>query len=570
MTPHLHLRRGGPHRVTRERALGLIKPYVRRGGDAPPPPSGPSEPEDSDARPVIKLIAGQLPRIVSDIEEAVLAANRGLFNRGGQIVRIGEIELLDADEEKIRALAIIVQSEHALLEDAEASAHFVKYNKRERSWLPADPSLAVINTWQARKTRSRLPILSGIISTPLILKTGRIIDKPGLDIPTGFFFNPLETVFPPVPRNPTRQDALDALDLLEHLLAEFEFVDKPSHAVALSGILTSVVRRALDFAFMHAVTSPAYGTGKSCLVNLFCMIASGRTAPVISHSKSDEEFEKRLDGRLLTGIGHLAIDNVSRPIGGDKLSQILTEKQLTIRPLGTSNDTIVQPTIFVTATGTNIVVVEDLRRRTLLCSMDAKQERPELRKFTSDPLRLVMEKRGEIVCAALTIIGAFMQSGEGGADPINGYACYCRMVRDPLVWLGCADPCATMETIRKQDTTLGAKIQVGQQWKAILGNEPKTALQVILEASKRNDYDNNSLVHPEFYEALLEIARDGRHSAPIGSVFGCAKTRVTSSRLWSLIRSRLRLKKPCRTGLRQAKAKIAKAWPAGSLNGREK
>lgn len=139
----------------------------------------------------------------------------------------------------------------------------------------------------------------------------------------------------------------------------------------------------------------------------------------------------------------------------------------------------------------------------------AKQERPELRKFTSDPLRLAMKKRGELVVAVLTIIRAFMHSGERAAAPINGYARYCAMIRDPLVWLGCADPCVTMETIRQQDTTLGAKIQVARQWKIVLGNEPKTALQVILEASKRNDYDN-SLVHPEFYEALLEVARDGR------------------------------------------------------------
>jgi putative DNA primase/helicase len=82
-----------------------------------------------------------------------------------------------------------------------------------------------------------------------------------------------------------------ALNLLVGLIKEFPFVDDASKAVALSGILTSVARRALDFAFMHAVTAPAFGSGKSYLVDLFCMIATGRPAPAVDQSRNQEEFE---------------------------------------------------------------------------------------------------------------------------------------------------------------------------------------------------------------------------------------------------------------------------------------
>jgi putative DNA primase/helicase len=484
-------------------------------------PWKPSNGEEDDTRPeaydhpTIQIKLGELARLADETEAAILAANRGLYKRGGQIVRIGEIELLGADEKKTTALAIIEPNEHALLEDASASAHFVKYNKRESKWLPADPPMVVIKAWQARASL-RLPLLSGVISTPLILPTGRIIDKPGYDEATGFYFNPLGADFPPIPKEPTRDDARAALDILKGLVEEFPFVDEASRAVALSGILTSVVRRALEFAFMHAVTAPSFGSGKSYLVDLFCMIATGRAAPVISQSKNAEEFEKRLDAHLLSGVAHMAIDNVSRPLGGDRLSQILTQAHLDVRPLGTSVKITLQPAIFVTATGTNLIIVEDLRRRTLLCSMDAKQERPELRKFSADPLKLVGESRGKYVAAALTIIRASMHAGGTRAEPINGYARYCAMVRDPLIWLGCTDPCATMETIREQDPTLGSKIQIARHWKEVFGNEPKTALQVILEASKRS-FDNE-LIHRDFHEALSEIALDGRRlsSARLG------------------------------------------------------
>jgi putative DNA primase/helicase len=514
--------RGGTAEQLHELLALKAKPWVPSDGH------GTGEPGEAEAKPnddaamygrgepdgrppgplTIYIKAGQLGRLVDETEAAVIAADRGLYRRGGLIVRVGEIELLGADEKKTTALAILDQNEHALLEDVSASAQFLKYNKREDAWLPADPPMTVVKAWQARASRLRLPLLSGVISTPLILPIGRIIERPGYDESTGFYFDPLGTVFPPMPSTPTQDDARDALDLLKGLIEEFPFIDEASRAVALSGLLTSVARRALDFAFMHAVTAPAFGSGKSYLVDLFCVLATGRVVPVVTQGKTAEEFEKRLDAHLLKGVGHMAIDNVSRPLEGDRLCQILTQTFLDIRPLGTSGNTTVQPDAFVSATGTNITIVEDLRRRSLLCSMDAKEERPELRKFRADPLKAVREDRGKYVVAVLTIIRAFMLSGERQAEPINGYARYCAMIRDPLIWLGCDDPCATMETIREQDTTLGTKKQIARHWKVIFGNEPKTALQVVTEASKRGGYDE--LEHPEFYAVLSEVARDGK------------------------------------------------------------
>jgi hypothetical protein len=311
----------------------------------------------------------------------------------------------------------------------------------------------------------RLPLLSAAISTPLILPTGRIIEKPGYDEGTGFFFNPLGAAFPPIPNKPTREDARVALNLLVGLIKEFPFVDNASKAVALSGILTSVARRALDFAFMHAVTAPAFGSGKSYLVDLFCMIATGRSAPAVDQSRNQEEFEKGLNAHLLKGVSHMAIDNVTRPLGGSRLAQILTQTLVDVRPFGTLD---------------NITVGAD---------------------------------RGKYVAAALTIIRAFMLTGGKQAEPINNYARYCAMIRDPLIWLGCADPCMTLETLREQDPTLEIRKQIARHWREVFGNEPKTARQVIDEASRRNDYDNE-LTHPDFFEALSEVAKDGKTLNP--------------------------------------------------------
>jgi hypothetical protein len=155
------------------------------------PPVGEATPDIEDnpnqGLPFRKIKAGHLEQIVDETEQAVIEAERGLYKRGGLVVRIGEAELLGATEPKTTALVIVEQGEHTLFEDAGASAVYLKYNKREDKWEPADPTLAIIRAWQGRGTRLRLPLLQAIISAPLILPTGRVIERPGYDTTTGFY-----------------------------------------------------------------------------------------------------------------------------------------------------------------------------------------------------------------------------------------------------------------------------------------------------------------------------------------------------------------------------------------------
>jgi putative DNA primase/helicase len=196
--------------------------------------------------------------------------------------------------------------------------------------------------------------------------------------------------------------------------------------------------------------------------------------------KTPEEFEKRLDSAILKGFGVLAIDNVNGLLEGDKLAQILSQPAVEIRLFGTQRNLTVPPAFLVTATGINLHVVDDLRRRTLLCSLDAKEERPELRAFKTDPIGMVKGERGRYVVAVPTILRAFMAAGSPRvADPVNGYARYCAMIRDPLLWLDCADPCATMEEIREQDSRLASMHQVAAQWREAMGDQQKTAAEII-------------------------------------------------------------------------------------------
>jgi hypothetical protein len=97
---------------TRDQLIALARdarPWAYPNGYDDPPTSA-AEKE----RPTIRLRAGFVEQIVNQTEAAVIAADRGLFQRGGLIVRIGEIKLLGAYEKETTSLAILEQSDHTL------------------------------------------------------------------------------------------------------------------------------------------------------------------------------------------------------------------------------------------------------------------------------------------------------------------------------------------------------------------------------------------------------------------------------------------------------------------------
>src|SRR3546814_10907537 len=71
-----------------------------------------------------------------------------------------------------------------------------------------------------------------------------------------------------VPDVPTRDDAEQALAELGDLLREMQFVGAADKAVALSLIVSAVVRGALAHIPLHLIKAPSIGSGKSFLVDL--------------------------------------------------------------------------------------------------------------------------------------------------------------------------------------------------------------------------------------------------------------------------------------------------------------
>jgi putative DNA primase/helicase len=160
---------------------------------------------------------------------------------------------------------------------------------------------------------------------------------------------------------------------------------------------------------------------------------------------------------------------------------------------------------FISATGKNLTVVRDLRRRTLLCSLDAEMENPEERKFTQNPLALIQEDRGKFVVAALTIVQAYIAAGRPNPGrPLANYERWSRMVRDPLVWLGLADPVKSQEKTKTEDPDREKHLAVIEGWKRNCGERGHTLGRVI-EIAKMTGQDGR-LLDEDFHAALIAVA----------------------------------------------------------------
>jgi putative DNA primase/helicase len=290
-----------------------------------------------------------------------------------------------------------------------------------------------------------------------------------------------------VPDRPTREDALTALAVLNELLAEFPFVGETptkqsaSRSVALSGLITPIVRAALSCAPMHGISATTAGTGKSHLVDTVSTLAIGFQCPVMAAGRNEEETEKRLGTVLLQGQPIVSIDNVNGELSGDFLCQAITQPTVNVRLLGKLTGRKIMNSVALFATGNNLQPTGDLVRRTLMCWMDRGEERPELHGFKADPVKAILADRGRYVGAVLTIVRAYVVAGYPSVcGPFAGFDDWNRFVRSPLVWLGCADPVDTVEQSRKGDTKLNdLRSFMAAMLNAFGVGVPKTASQII-------------------------------------------------------------------------------------------
>lgn len=499
------------------------KKPTRKNNPRRVPPGG--ESFDSAGNREILHDQGYLPEILDQTGLALAAHCDNLFSYTGRLVRVyAAPEAAHGGVHRPRGALVLHPVDGAHLSElATAAAVHKRFDARSKNddsqsdgYKRIDFPRRAADAYLSRGNWPELRPLAGFVEAYIVTLSGRLIDKPGYDAETGLFLACSDIPkWSPPPAKPTRAEAQAALDMLLGLVKDFPFVADEDRAAVVAGIITGLLRRVLPAAPLLAVTAPTPGTGKTLIAETFAIIATGRRASVLSLGHDDAEAEKRLAGVLLAGDAVIALDNIERPLKGDLLCQVATQQFVRLRPLGASGMLSIPTHALMVATGNNLSIVGDLKRRVALIRMDSGQERPEQRTFSRDHLEDVFARRGELIRAALTLPLAYLAAGAPGIEglhPLGGFEQWDRMVRRPLVWLGLPDPLKASESLREQDPDLeGMRLLLGA-WKDFAKGEPKTAAELVAAGMiVSDDYG-----WPELRDALQLVCNEKPNARRLG------------------------------------------------------
>jgi hypothetical protein len=445
-----------------------------------------------DDENTIVIREGALSQILNRAEAALMSAGIPIYQRGGELVMTLKVGNMVMHDIKRGPGATVLHSVDASwlvrkLSDVIKWVRVKKVNKKLVSY-PADPPTKYAATLITSRDVWKFPQLRGVILAPTLSQKGDIIETPGYHAGSGLLLDFKAGEFPPIPPNPTKDDALAALEKLERPLRKFPFVgedkenkNSASRSVALSAQLTALIRASLRTVPLHGFDAPVAGTGKSLLAESPGYLTNGMKPAAMTQSRNPEEDEKRLSTVLHAGDNIIMIDNCQHQITGDFLCSMLTQELVQARILGLSERRLLPCTALVVATGNNLTFAGDVTRRAVKCSLDAQIERPDTREFDFDFTKEILDSRPELVIAGLTILRAYAIAGrpqpEKKLTPMGSFEDW-SWVRGALVWLGRADPADTREAILEADPRKAELADMLAAWELAYGTVPKTLAEI--------------------------------------------------------------------------------------------
>jgi putative DNA primase/helicase len=457
-----------------------------------------------EARVRIEASPDNIGETVDKAEEVLRNSHLPIFQRAGFIVRAGQYTEKFADRYIQLVLSAHELYSAGLGEVLERVIRFEQSDARRKGngTKPVHAPELLLKTFLERGKLSGLNPLTGVTDIPLIRRNGTLLDVPDYDEATGIFYKPSGLALN-IPAHPTRDDAIEAVETLTHLIRDFPFQSGVDKAAAVSAFISSVNRPMLGAIPLHAFSAPTPGSGKSLLATLVTIVATGNLPAFITQGPNEEELEKRISAQMLAGRQVINLDNCNRPLRGAALCNLLTAERVSLRVLGLSKMPEITSSSFILANGNNMRLADDMVRRTVMSHIDPKMERPEEREIDWDAGAEARRNRGKYVSACLTIMLAYRAAGAPKqTTPLGSFETWSRSVRDAIVWAGLPDPCANASKLREADPELERFLNVAQRWEQHFGTNWKKVADVIAVA---NNHETS-----ELKLVLMNVADAGR------------------------------------------------------------
>lgn len=449
-------------------------------------------------RVLVRLSEAEFSSIVRQLEQTLRPY---VYTQGGHLVRTTEAHTDGDIQRSADALMLIGATKGwARLRFGEL-CDFQKYTAARGDWRSVAPSAEHINTMLDQGGWNVLRPLTAIARAPFLKEDGTVCDRAGYDAGSRVLYIP-NTDYPPIPEKPTRAQALAALARLRDPFNEFPWKEEASESTFISHILAEAARLAMERCPMYVYDAPVAGTGKSTLQEMAARIVHGTEPALRPWVHDEDEIRKALYACLMAGDRSIWFDNV--PDGVKMRSSILeafiTSAVWKDRKLGESETSAIPNKTVLVASGNNVTPVSALARRSLVIRLDANTENLRDRVFKiENPRAYVMRHRAQLLVDALTIIRAYLATGGVPGMPVTlpSFEQWSRLVRDPLIWLGMADPVITQLNETDDETQ-----NIGPVFEKLLtnfGDRPFTAADMARVVGSISDTNN------ELNDALMQM-----------------------------------------------------------------
>lgn len=329
--------------------------------------------------------------------------------------------------------------------------------KKQYVEVPAKPPKDVIEDVLASAS-PQLPPLRRIVNAPVFSSDGEIDVTPGYNWKTGIYYQPSPGFkASPLPDLVTPKDVAQAKAWLEDILVDFPFAEPagPEKANAIAFAILPFAREMIPGATPnHLFEAPQQSSGKSLLAQVLAGIGAGDEVGLISPTREDEEWRKRITSALMRAKPVIIIDNVIHDLQSEALAAAWTALKWEDRPMRT-NDWVSLPIRCAWATtANNMIVSNDLSTRLIRIRLAPATARPEDRdaeKFNHPDLPgYCRENRAALVWAIHILIKNWVQRGQPKPTNIQvtRYSDWCRVIGGIMQAAGFNDFLANQRTFQ--------------------------------------------------------------------------------------------------------------------------
>lgn len=429
-------------------------------------------------------VSGDMRQVSLDLVDALIQRSGGvrLFQRDGELIRVRRSRDGKNPNGVLKASPLTRSGLRRELLDA-----VYPYTMPNGSSLPAGLSDALVEL--VADHYDRLPWLSGITRSPLVLTNGAVSTTPGYNPENGVFLDLTPDVQGiDVPERPTDADIAAAVALIRDDLFAMDglggrdgwaFASEADQTHAIAGLITPVIRANVGKVPMLVFDGIHRGVGKNGCLDLIHRVAFGVPASIQTAPKSDEEMDKRIIAKLRASADTINLDEVQDKDGTSRLDSnalgaVLTSEMYEGRKLGTSEVLSLPNMASWYGLGNNVQIPGDMIRRVYTCRLASDRADLETRdNFRHDLDSWVPKHRAELLRAVLILVRAWYAKGQPEAQKQFGFKSFTewqRVVGGILEHAKINGFLSTVLTVRESADS--EAVDNGEHWKWVEGRFP--------------------------------------------------------------------------------------------------